>query len=483
MSALGEAPRVPMPKGLHNVYIYEIFNATSWIVILGSPMLLFFQRLHASATVLAIAAGLAPVMTLLQVPAAPYVEKIGYRRFVVNGWTARSLFIIAMAVVAFLPDEGVQITLPAFLAHTGFGPDLTLALTHLQLARTTRIVVMLLLALGYNIMRGIATCGLLPWFTHIVPESRRGEFLAKDQLAASVAVIAALAGFSWILNGGTRWYSFGLVYAISAASAFVSVRFLRRVPDVAVEKIVRNPNPLPWKQMFLYPPFQRYIRYNVVINLALGASGVFWVRFFRETLRVSDSNILLVASGTTSVLALGLYLVSQIIDRTGNRPALTLSGGMYACHFTIWACVAAGIIPVTMELIVFQCVISGLAGALWNLANLRAVIGIVPVMGRAHFLALYSVAANLTVALIPLLWGSVIDGMERWQAPWGWWHWNSFSIFYLVLALTMVGGLGMLRGVQEPEAMDWDEFTRELLVNTPSRAIGRVISRFRGPGL
>jgi MFS family permease len=455
MSALREASRVPMPAGIHNIYIYEWFNAASWIVVLGSPMLLYFQRLHASATVLALAASIAPVMSTLQIPAAPYVEKIGYRRFVVNGWTARATFIVAMTVVAFLNEVDP----------------------------TTRIVVMLFLLLGYNVLRGISLCGVMPWFTHIVPESRRGEFLAKDQMAASVAVVVALAIFSWILGGPERWYSFGIVYALCSASAFISVRFLRRVPDVPVEKTINNPNPMPWKAMFFYPPFQRFMRYNVVINIALGASGVFWVRFFRQSLHISDSHILLVGSLTTSCLALALYLVSQIIDRTGSRPALTLSGGIYVVHFSIWACVAAGLIPATMELVVFQSIISGLAGALWNLANLRAIIGIVPIMGRAHFLALYSVGANLTVALIPLLWGPVFDGLGNWQRAWGWWHWGSFSIFYSVLALTMLAGLVLLRDVQEPEAMDWDEFTRELLVNTPGRAMGRVINRFRGPGL
>ena len=456
MSAPLEEPPEPMPKGIHNIYIYEVFNATSWVVVLSSPMLLYLQHLHASATVLAIAAGLAPVMTLLQVPAAPFVEKVGYRRFVVSGWTARSLFIIGMTVVAFLPDS---------------------------VNATTRIVTMLLLALGYNIMRGVATCGLMPWFTHIVPESRRGEFLAKDQMAAALAVVVALSVFALILHGGVKWYSFGIVYAISAASAFVSVRFLRRVPDVAVEKIVKNENPMPWKAMFFYPPFQKYIRYNVVINLALGASGVFWVRFFRDTLHVSDSHVLMVGALTTCVLALALFLASSIIDRTGNRPALTLSGGVFICHFSIWGLTAAGLIPCTTTLIVFQSIISGLAGALWNLANVRAVIGIIPAMGRAHFLALYSVAANLTLAIIPLCWGPIIDGLGHWQIAWGWWHWNSFSIFYFTLALTMLGGLVMLQDVREPEAMNWNVFTRELLVNTPARGISRVISRFKGPGL
>ena len=153
-------------------------------------------------------------------------------------------------------------------------------------------------------------------------------------------------------------------------------------------------------------------------------------------------------------------------------------------HFGIWCAVAAHLIAGTSEIIVFQCVVSGLAAALFNLANLRAVIGIVPVLGRAHFLALYSVGVNLSLALIPLLWGPVFDSLGSWHLNWGGFQWNSFTIFYLTLALTMVSALAMLRGVHESgDPMDWDDFTRELLVNTPARAVSRVVGRFRGPGM
>ena len=154
----------PMPRGIHNVYIFDIFNTTSWSVVLGAPMLLFLQNLNATATVVAIAASLSPILNILQMPAARFVEQVGYRRFVLGGWTTRSFLVIGMTVVAFLPDS---------------------------VDRTTRIVLMLFLSLIYNVLRGIASCGMLPWFTHIVPEGRRGEFLAKDQSA--VARICRLA--------------------------------------------------------------------------------------------------------------------------------------------------------------------------------------------------------------------------------------------------------------------------------------------------
>ncbi|MCE0484143.1 MAG: MFS transporter [Methylacidiphilales bacterium] len=445
----------PMPEGVHNVYIFDIFNTTSWSVVLGTPMLLFYQHLNATATILAIAAGLSPVLNILQIPAARFVERVGYRRFVLSGWTTRSIFVIGMAVIAFLPDT---------------------------VDRTTRIVSMLFLAFIYNVSRGISVCGMLPWFTHIIPESRRGEFLARDQLASAMASIGCLF-ISGALFKLHSWYSYGFVFSISAVAAFVSLYFLRRIPDVPVEKIVRNESPLPWREMFFYPPFLKYIRYNVIINMALGASGAFWVRYFRVFLHVSESNILFIACLSTIVIAVGLFLVGPLIDHAGNKPALTLSGLFYTCHFSGWMLVAAGILPYNLIVLTIQIFTSGIAGALWNLANVRAVMGIVPAMGRPHFLALYSVASNLTIGLIPLAWGPIMDSLERWQVTWGWWHWNCYTLFYFVLVCTIINGLFALRSVAEPRTMTWDVFMRELLVRTPSRAVSRLIGRVRGTGL
>jgi MFS family permease len=444
-----------MPPDIHNVYIYEAFNTASWSVVLSSPMLLFFQHLNATATVLAIAACLAPVLNILQMPAAYYVERVGYRRFVVSGWTLRSCIVVAMTIVAFLPD---------------------------RVDAATRMILMLGLALIYNIMRGISVAGFLPWFTHIVPASRRGEFLAKDQLAGALAGITCLF-ISGTLLRHVAWYSFGVVFAISAASAFCSLAFLRRIPDVPVEKIPTNPHPLPWREILLYPPFFRYVCYNMMVNMALGASGVFWVRFFTVSLHVSYSSVAYLNGASTMVAACGLVLIGPLLDRSGNKPALTLSGLMFICHFTGWALVAAGVLPPNRLVFCIQTFTAGLAGALWNLANVRIVMGIVPAMGRPHFLALYSVAGNLTVGLVPLAWGPVMDGLAHWHQAWGLWEWNCFSLFYCTLVATMAASLVLLRRVVEPLTMTWDVFTTELLVKTPSRAISRLIVRLRGPGI
>lgn len=450
------APAVapPMPQGIHNAYLFDMFNAMSWTVVLGTPMLLFLQHLRATATILAVSASLAPLLTILQIPAARFVERVGYRRFVMSGWTARVVVQVGMTVVAFLPDS---------------------------VDRTTRIVLMLFLSFVFCIMRGISACGMLPWFTHIVPEERRGEFLSRDQIGMAFAGIISLLASGLFFKGGLAWYSFGVVFSASTVAAFISLLFLRRIPDVPVQKIPSNANPLPWREMFFYPPFFKYIRYNIVINMALGASGVFWVRFFRSFLHVSNSNTLLNSCASTITLAGAVFLIAPVIDRTGNRQVLWLSGLFFVVHFLGWGLVAAGVLPFSLGVIAWQALTSGCGGALWNLANVRAVMGIVPAMGRPHFLALYSVASSLTVAIIPLLWGPVVDALEGWRMPWGFWDWNIFSIFYLVLASTIAAGFILLGAVPETKSLPWDVFMRELLVETPSRAVSRLIGRMRSP--
>jgi MFS family permease len=455
VSAAVVEPVAPMPRGIHNAYIFDVFNTISWTVVMGAPMLLYLQHLRATATILAVSASLAPLLNILQIPAARFVEQVGYRRFVVSGWTGRSVLIVGMTMVAFLPDS---------------------------FDRATRIVLMLFLALIYNALRGVSLCGLLPWFTHIVPEGRRGEYLSRDQTAVALAGMAALLFFGLLLEGDHPWYSFGIVFATSAVAAFLSLIFLRRIPDVPVEKIVMNPHPMPWREMLFYPPFFKYIQYNVVVNVALGVANVFWVPYFRAFLHVSEANTLLVACAINVVLGLALFSITPLIDRTGNKQVLTLAGIFLSANFLGWAFIAAGLLPFNHLLLAAQIFTAGVGAALWNLANVRYVMAIIPVMGRPHFLALYSVASNVTFGLVPLGWGPIMDALGSWHVAWGAWVWNSYSLLYAMLTATTLLGLAMVPMLVEPKSMTWDVFIRELFVETPSRALSRLISRMRLPG-
>ena len=446
---------VPMPPGVSNIYLFEIFNTISWTVILSTPMLLFLKHLNANATLLSLACSLSPVLNLLQLPAAHFVEKVGYKRFVLSGWTARSFLVIGMAIIAFLPDS---------------------------VDRTTRITFFFVLILFYNTLRGFSVCGMLPWFTHLVPESRRGEFLAKDQFSGALATILSTLGYAFLLTGKNNWYGFGVLFSVSAASAFYSLTFLHRTPDVPVEAIPKNPNPMPWMEMLLYQPFFRYITYNLIINFALGTAAVFWVPLFRDSLHVTESGVMLTSCATSAILAGGLYFFGSLIDRAGNKPMLLLSAVFLGLHFVGWAVISAKVIPFTQLTLAWQCFTSGIGTALWNLANVRMVIGIIPVMGRAHFLALYSVISNVTYGIAPLILAPAMDCLQDWTHPMGYWTWNCYSVLYLFLGAVIILGIIFLNRIHEPGSMTWDNFFKEVFFHTPTRGMSRLIGRWRGTG-
>src|SRR4051794_31401641 len=81
------------PKGLNNAFRFASFNALSFQIVLSSPMVLYAKTLGASATVLGIIAGMMPLLVIFQIPAANFVHRVGYKRFVYGGWGTRVMFI------------------------------------------------------------------------------------------------------------------------------------------------------------------------------------------------------------------------------------------------------------------------------------------------------------------------------------------------------------------------------------------------------
>jgi hypothetical protein len=59
-----------MPAGVGNAYAFQVFNTTSFTIVVGMPMILFFKSLEVSATVLGIVIALPALLNVLQIPAA-----------------------------------------------------------------------------------------------------------------------------------------------------------------------------------------------------------------------------------------------------------------------------------------------------------------------------------------------------------------------------------------------------------------------------
>ena len=193
-----------LPPKIHNAYWFQAFNAVSWQICLGSPMILFARELGAPAAVLGLLAGLAPLTSILQLFVAPHAERIGYRNLMLRGWSSR---VVTLLFLTALPLAAA--VLPA----------------------NTVIVLLVLIMTAFTSLRGIATCAWLPWITSIVPRSLRGNYLSRDRTYINLASVAALTISGLFLFNHENLSAYSIVFGISFLGGAVSLYFLNRVPE------------------------------------------------------------------------------------------------------------------------------------------------------------------------------------------------------------------------------------------------------------
>ena len=437
--------------GMKNAWRFACFNGLSFQIVLGSPMILYAKTLHANATVLGIIAGMMPLMVIFQIPAAQYINRIGYKRFVLAGWGTRTLFTFGMALVP-------------------------LATTLLD--GITRLVLMLALLFGFNLVRGISSCAWLPWITHLVPEAVRGRYVSGDAAMANLGSFLTVVISAACLGERPHPWQFAIIFAFSAVMGVVSLMYLNRVPDVPISEAVRSSSqPVPWLEILRHPPFQTLLKFVMVWSLAYGGFTTFTVAFLKTETGLSEARILYV----TSVAFLGglssLWLLGHRLDHVGSKPILGLSLCAWLLILAGWIAIAGRAWPAHLPLILGLQFFMGLFGALVGMANSRLAMAIIPAMGRNHFFVLYSVFASVSLGLAPVLWGLIIDLIGHRHGTLAGLDWNQYSLFFVLVLLVVIVALVLAHNLHEPKAASLESLLTDIMIESPQRLWLRVWPR------
>lgn len=406
MSAADGSPVDRYPAGALNVNGFSLFNAVGFQITLGAPIILFANSLGASATVLGIIASFTPLMTVFQLPAAQFLPVYGYKRFMLMGWGFRTIFIFVLALVPLM----------AFLDSPS---KLAVVLTSLFL---------------FNLLRGIGSCAFYPWITELIPEAIRGRFLSRDQFFVQTGCLLALGVSAYVMDGKVDPWEYSLVFGISAFGQLVSLYFLRRIPDVPAGEVSRRSSQsVPWRAIVAYKPFLTLVWFNVLFMGIIGGLGVFTVEYLKNTAGLSASLIMVLSSAAFIAAMLSLPFTSMTIDHVGSKVILRLALGIFGFAIAGWCLVAGSVLPPSMGIVATLTFCGGLAGANFNIANIRMAMSIMPVMGRNHFFALFTVIASLGLGLSPILWGLILDAIGDYQWVGTHFIWQRHSIYFAIL--------------------------------------------------
>jgi MFS family permease len=446
-----QATADPFPPGLHNAYLFAVLNALSFQIVLSSPMVLYGKGLGASATVLGIITGMMPLLVIFQIPAAQYINRVGYRKFVYAGWGTRVAFIFGMALVPL----------------TGF-----------FLNPTTRLVLLLTLLFGFNLSRGISSCAWLPWISQLIPEAVRGRYLARDAACVNLASCVTFLLSALCLMGRPQPWQFAALFAFSAVMGAASLNFLKRIPDCAPpEGVTVSKTPVPWGEIFRFAPFHKLLRAAVAWSVAYGGMTAFTVVYLKTETSLSESAILAVCSVSFLGGLCSLWFLGSRLDHLGSKPVLRFSFLTWLAIVAGWGLLAAGGLSVRLGTILGLEFLMGLFAALVQMANTRLAMAVIPTMGRNHFFALYSVLSNLALGLSPILWGLLIDAVGNLNSRQAGLSWNRYSLFFAAVGLVMLAALFLARRLDEPKAASMEALLKEILIQSPQRAWVRLWPR------
>jgi MFS family permease len=385
---------------------FQFFNAVTFQIVMGAPIIVYAKSLGASSTVLGIIASFTPLLNVFQLPAAQHLERHGYKRFVVAGWGTRTVFIFALAIVPLL----------SFLD------------------TVSKMAAMMSALFMVNLVRGISSAGWMPWMTTLIPEDVRGRFLSIDQLFMYAGCLVSLVVSAFVMTGKVDPWEYSLVFFLSATCGTISLFFIRRIPDAPAGETTRKSSQrVPWGAMLKYPPFRELITFNLIFVVVVGSLSVFTVEFLREESRLEVSTVLYLSAFSFLGALVMLPFSGRWVDRAGSKPLLRVATAMFGASIAAWCLIAAGVLPGRIWVIALLNFFTGAASANFNLASVRITMATMPEMGRNHFFALFTVLTSLGLGAAPVVWGLTLDMIGTYEAVTGVFHWKRHSVYFLAL--------------------------------------------------
>jgi MFS family permease len=186
----------------------------------------------------------------------------------------------------------------------------------------------------------------------------------------------------------------------------------------------------------------------------IGSLGVFTVEYLVVRERVGEGMILLLSGlGFAGALA-GLALAGPRLDATGSKPWLRRSLVFLTVVIAGWGLLAGGLLPGWPVLIGVLNFCGGLAGAVFGVANTRIIMGSVPVMGRNHFFALFTVISGLGLGGAPMAWGAMLDVLGTFEVSAGGFSVNRYTIYFAALVALALWDWWLAGRLQEGAAVD-----------------------------
>lgn len=359
--------------------VFGFFNALTWQIGIGTPMVLFAQQLGATAFQVGLAYSFVFLLTPVQVFATALLPRFGFKRVSLGGWGARSVFLAVPVWLALLAPE------------TG---------------RPWMVNTLIWSVFLFCLFRSIGAAAMTSWFYGFLPPGVRGRYFASDQMLSGIAGVGTLVACAALFALLPIYTALLVQYAIALVGSTLSYYSLKRLPDVekpgkiSLGSVLRDTP----RHMFARSDFRSYLWCAVTFAAITTSIPPFAAYYLAVAGQRSPGEIMLFEVLRYSGVILGAFLIRGRIDAHGARPFFLAGLGLYAVVAVVWwVYLQQGMDGLSTLFAVYFLV--GLAAVCWNVANLHYLPQLVPADERALYVSIHGAVTSCLGGSAPILWG------------------------------------------------------------------------------
>lgn len=377
-TAKSDPELAPYRSGL----VFAFFNAFSWQIGIGTPMVLFAEQLGATPFQVGLAYSFVFVLTPVQILSTALLPRYGFKAVMLGGWRTRSFFLAVPAVLAFLALRGEQPWMVHALVWSVF---------------------------FFCLFRSIGAASGVSWFYAILPAHLRGRYFASDQFASAVASVGTLllcaASFAFL----PPYWALLAQYLFSLAGSTISYFSLKKLPDgerpaaISLRTVIRDTP----GHLFARTTFSRYVWLMVAGAVLATPIPPFCAYFLKVGAKLSTAQIMVFEVSRYAGVMVAAWLIRRRIDETGARPFFLLALGLYATAGVYWwFYLQNGFGGIVGVFAVYFLV--GLSAATWAISNLNYLPKLVSSSERTLAVSIHGAVTALLGGLSPILWGLLL---------------------------------------------------------------------------
>ena len=371
--------------------LFGFFNALTWQIAIGTPMVLFAERLGATSFQVGLVYSFVFLLTPVQVAATALLPHFGFKRVTLGGWGIRSFFLMVPIWLALLA--------PA----TG---------------RPWMVTTLIWSVFFFCLFRSIGAAAMTTWFMGLLPPKLRGRYFASDQFFSGIAGVGALIACAALFALLPMYTALLVQYVIALVGSTLSYYSLKRLPDIAKPAAISLGSVLRDTPRLMFTPseFRRYLWLAVWYAVITTPIPPFAAYYLKVGAHLSPGQIMQFEVMRYSGVIVGAWLIRRRIDAVGARPFFLLSLGLVAVSATIWWLFLRNVLGGTVVMSGIYFVI-GLGAVCWNIANLNYLPKVAPAGERALFISIHGAAIACIGGCAPILWGLVLKSTGPDGAP------------------------------------------------------------------